>query len=164
MSTAASSLGPRKAIVMVSRVIVYVVYVYLIVVEIILLLGFFLLLFGASPTASFTQWAYRNLDRVMEPFRGMFTPIVLGTTSGNSPSILDTSILFAMIIYGIVALLISSLVGWLSIRMRELEMKEAELERRREAELMAVPAPQPAVPTAPAAPSSVVVPAYDPRR
>jgi hypothetical protein len=81
------ALGPRKVVVTVARVISYLLYFYIIVVEIILFIGFFLLLFGANPSAGFTQWAYRNLDRVMQPFRGMFTPIELGTTGGNVESI-----------------------------------------------------------------------------
>jgi hypothetical protein len=63
-----------------------------VVVQIILIIGFFLLLFGANPSAGFTQWAYRNLDRVMEPFRGIFTPIQLGTTSGNVEAVFDCSV------------------------------------------------------------------------
>lgn len=77
------AIGPRKAVVWITRAISYLLYFYIIAVEIILILGFFLLLFGANPSAEFTQWAYRNLDRVMEPFRGIFTPIELGTTSGD---------------------------------------------------------------------------------
>ena len=76
----------RKGFVLATRVVSYLIYFYVIVVEIILIIGFFLLLFGANPSAGFTQWAYRNLDRVMEPFRGIFTPIQLGTTSGNVDS------------------------------------------------------------------------------
>ncbi len=114
----------------VARVISYLIYFYVIVVEIILVIGFFLLLFGANPSAGFTEWAYRNLDRVMEPFRGIFTPIQLGTTSGNVNAVFDTSVLFAMIIYGIVAMVLSALTRWLSQRLRYLDAAEAEAERR----------------------------------
>ena len=102
----------------------------LIAAEIILFIGFVLLLFGANPSAGFTEWAYRNLDRVMEPFRGIFTPIELGTTSGNVESVFETSVVFAMIIYGIVALAFSVLIPWLTSRLRSLEQAEAEAERR----------------------------------
>ena len=98
------AIGPRKIIVQLTRAVSYLVYFYLIAVEIILLLGFFLLLFGANSSASFTQWAYRNLDRVMEPFRGIFAPIELGTTSGDVQAVFDTAVLFAMIVYGIIAI------------------------------------------------------------
>ena len=101
------AIGPRKIIVQITRAVTYLVYFYLIAVEIILLLGFFLLLFGANSSASFTQWAYRNLDRVMEPFRGIFAPIELGTTSADVQAVFDTAVLFAMIVYGIIAIVIS---------------------------------------------------------
>jgi hypothetical protein len=134
----------RKGFVWVARVVSYVIYFYLIVVEIILIIGFFLLLFGANPSAGFTQWAYRNLDRVMEPFRGIFTPIQLGTTSGNVQAVFDTSVVFAMIVYGILALLLSAATRWLSQRLRYLDAVEASAEQRERQEQMAAemrPAP-----------------------
>ncbi len=121
----------RKGFLWGAKVLSYLVYVYLIFVEIILVLGFFLLLFGANPSAEFTQWAYRNLDRVMAPFRGIFTPIELGTTSGDVQAVFDTSVLFAMIIYGILALALSWLIHWLSDRLAHLKALEADAERRR---------------------------------
>ena len=128
------ALRLRKGFVLATRVISYLIYFYVIVVEIILLIGFFLLLFGANPSAGFTEWAYRNLDRVMEPFRGIFTPIQLGTTSGNVEAVLDTSVLFAMIVYGIVAMLLGALTRWLSQRLRYLDAAEADAERREQQE------------------------------
>ena len=127
-------LRVRKGFVLATRVVTYLIYVYVVVVEIILIIGFFLLLFGANPSAGFTQWAYRNLDRVMEPFRGIFTPIQLGTTSGNVNAVFDTSVLFAMIIYAIVAMVLSALTRWLSGRLRYLDAAEAEAERREQQE------------------------------
>ena len=123
------ALTERKAVVWVVRAISYLVYFYLIVVEIILFIGFFLLLFGANPTAGFTQWAYRNLERVMAPFRGIFTPIQLGTTSADVPAVFDTSVLFAMIIYGILALALSALVAWLSSRLSKIRSAEQDIAR-----------------------------------
>ncbi|MDH4119190.1 MAG: YggT family protein [Acidimicrobiia bacterium] len=114
-----------KVAVLVARAIAYLVYFYLVVVEIILSLGFFLLLFGANPSSGFAQWIYRSLDRSMEPFRGIFTPVELGTTAGNEiKSVFDTSVLFAMIIYGILAVAIYSLVTWLTYRLDRLEREE----------------------------------------
>ena len=145
------ALTERKAIVWVVRALSYLVYFYLIVVEIVLFIGFFLLLFGANPSAGFTQWAYRNLDRVMAPFRGIFTPIQLGTTTADVQATFDTSVLFAMIIYGIVALVLSAFIGWLSGRLGQIYAAEAEIEREAEvaaqqAAAQAAVAQQPAVP------------------
>ena len=127
-------LRVRKGFVLVFRVVSYLIYFYVVVVEIILIIGFFLLLFGANPSAGFTQWAYRNLDRVMEPFRGIFTPIQLGTTSGNVEAVFETSVLFAMIVYLIIGILLSALTRWLSQRMRYLDAAEADAERREQQE------------------------------
>ena len=147
------ALTERKAVVLVVRAISYLVYFYLIVVEIILFIGFFLLLFGANPTAGFTQWAYRNLDRVMAPFRGIFTPIQLGTTSADVPAIFDTSVLFAMIIYGIVALAFSAAIGWLSGRLGQIRRRRGgpRARRRQLAQLQADTEASlpPSTPTAP---------------
>jgi hypothetical protein len=134
ITTESKALSERKAIVWALRAISYLVYFYLIVVEIILLIGFFLLLFGANPTAGFTQWAYRNLERVMDPFSGIFSPIELGTTGNDVPAVFDTSVLFAMIVYGIVALGFSVLIGWLSGRLDQIHAAEDELARQAEAE------------------------------
>ncbi len=118
-----------------ARFIGYLVYIYILFVEIILFLGFFLLLFGANSSSGFVEWAYRNLDRAMKPFRGIFTPIELGTTSGNQiESIFDTSVVFAMIIYGIVGLLVHSLIQWLTYKVRMIERQERNEEAAFEAE------------------------------
>ena len=73
--------------------------------------GLLLLLFGANPDASFAEWVYRALDRVMKPFRGIFESVDL---SGNS--VLDVSVLFAMIVYGMLALALRALIDWLTYR------------------------------------------------
>lgn len=178
ITSESKALNERKAVLWVIRAVSYLVYFYLIVVEIILFIGFFLLLFGANPDSGFTQWAYRNLDRVMAPFRGIFTPIQLGTTSGDVAAVFDTSIVFAMIIYGIVALALSALIGWLSGRLMqihaaeedlanqaEVARQEAEAQQRRDAAVAAqaaqapVQAATPATPTTPtAAPPAGSVP------
>jgi hypothetical protein len=135
ITTESKALGERKAILWIARAVSYFVYFYLLVVEVILLIGFFLLLFGANPTAGFTQWAYRNLDRVMDPFRGIFSPIDLGTTGNDVAATFDTSVLFAMIVYGIVALALGALIGWLSSRLHQIH--DVEEHQRRVAEIEA---------------------------
>jgi len=71
-----------------------------------------LLLFGANPDAQFAEWIYRSVERVMAPFRGLFEPVPL---DGNS--VLDPSILFAMIVYGLVGMLLHALIDWLTLRL-----------------------------------------------
>lgn len=133
-------LEERKIVVWIARAVGYLIYAYLIVVEVILLLGFILLLFGANPSAGFTEWAYRNLDRVMAPFRGIFTPIELGTTSADVQAVVDTSVIFAMIVYGIVAIAFGALTSWLTTRLDQIRDAEAEQQRRAELEAQAAAA------------------------
>jgi len=121
----------RRAILLVLRWITYGVYALVIVIEVILSLGFILLLLGANPTSGFVEWWYRNLDRVMEPFRGIFTPIELGMTQGNEvQSIFETSVLFAMIFYAIVAVIVHALAQWLSRRLHRLDLDDRAYHER----------------------------------
>lgn len=119
----------RRGAVLLSRAITYFVYLYVLAVEAILTLGFFLLLLGANPSSSFVEWVYRSLDRAMRPFRGIFEPIELGTTGNNVPSVFETSVLFAMIVYAIVALAVHALLGWLNGRLARIEWAEEEFRR-----------------------------------
>jgi hypothetical protein len=156
---------PRRLVVWVTRLISYVVYFYILLVEIILLLGFILLLFGANPESGFVDWAYRNLDRVMEPFRGIFSPIEIGQTGDDVPAVFATSVLFAMVIYGIVALVLHAVIQWLTNRIdmidrdqraavqrEEYDRATAELEARRAAAGLPPTNPAPIAPTIPPAP------------
>jgi uncharacterized protein YggT (Ycf19 family) len=97
------------AVTRIARALTYLVYAFAIVALIILLLGFFLELFGANPDAPFAEWLYRGLRRVMAPFRGLFEPVAL-----DGRAVLDVSILFAMLVYGIVALALHAFIEWLT--------------------------------------------------
>jgi len=107
-------------IVRIARALTYLVYAFVLISLVILVLGFFLLLFGANPDAPFSEWAYRSLDRVMAPFRGIFESVQL-----NGESVLDTSVLFAMIVYGIVGIALSALIQWLTEKLVVLQRKRA---------------------------------------
>ena len=119
-NTMPTSTPPSMAIVRIARALTYLIYGFVTVVLIILTLGFFLLLFGANPQADFAEWVYRSLNRVMAPFRGIFRPIPL-----DGRSVLDTSVLFAMIIYGIVAMLLHALITWLTDRLYYAHVRSA---------------------------------------
>ncbi|MEL7207845.1 MAG: YggT family protein [Actinomycetota bacterium] len=101
-----------------AKVLVWLVYAYFVIAIIILVLEFFLLLFNASTDASFTQWVYRNGDRVMEPFRGIFP----AETAGNG-SVIDFGVLFAIIMYGIVAMLLHGAISWIDRKIGEERQK-----------------------------------------
>ena len=108
------------AVARIARALTYLVYAFVIVALVLLVLGFFLKLFGANPDAPFAEWLYRSLRRVMAPFRGLFEPVPL-----DGRSVLDVSILFAMIVYGIVAMALHALIEWLTIRILALRVGDA---------------------------------------
>lgn len=96
----------------VAKVLLWFVYAWLLVNLALLLMAFTLRLLGANPTASFVDWVYRSVARTMAPFRGMFEPLAL-----SDQSVLDTSLLFAAIIYSLAALLLRSAIDWVTDRM-----------------------------------------------
>jgi len=82
-----------------AKVLVWLAYGILLVAVVILAIAFILRLFAANPAAEFTQWVYRSAARIAEPFRGIFPPI-----EGDNGSVVDLSLLFAMIMYGLLTL------------------------------------------------------------
>lgn len=122
-----------------------VVFVYAVVTLclVLLALGFVLQLFGASTTADFTEWVYRSVDRIMEPFRGMFPSRELG-----EGSIVDFSLLFAMIVYSIVAIALHALVSWLADRVMRVRRDQQRAQQAAHAQPSPV-APEAAYPEAP---------------
>ncbi len=126
------SSDPKQVTVWMARAVAYLAYAYLVITEIILVQGFLLKLFGANTGSSYVDWAYRSLERVMAPFRGIFESVEL---DGNS--VLDTSIIFAMVIYGIAAIVVRSLLDWLTYRLDRLARKRLLEEAQAEAETAA---------------------------
>jgi len=142
----------------ISRALLWLVWAWVVLDVVLLFLAFLLRLFGANPYAGFTEWVYRSVERAMAPFRGIFEPIEL-----SDRSVLDTSLLFAMIVYGIIALFLHAGVDWLTRWMGRRRHELAVEEARAAAAAAAVPyavAPTPG--PAPAYPG-IVVPAADPR-
>jgi uncharacterized protein YggT (Ycf19 family) len=95
------------------------IYAVVIVNLVILSVGFLLRLFGASTDASFTRWVYRNVERIMEPFRGMFPSHPV-----SDRSVIDFSLLFAMIVYCIAGIALHAAVLWLAGRIAEIQRRE----------------------------------------
>lgn len=102
-----------------AKIFVWFVYAVTVALLIMLTLGFILRLLGANPDASFASWVYRNDQRIMEPFRGMFPTETIGTESE-----VDFSLLFGMMFYAILALLLHGLVTWLSRKARRISRGE----------------------------------------
>lgn len=93
------------------KTLLWCVYAWLIVNLVLLLLAFTLRLLGANPSASFVDWVYRSVGRTMAPFRGMFEPLAI-----NDQSVLDTSLLFAAIMYSLAALCLRFAIDWVRER------------------------------------------------
>ena len=133
----------KEQIVWAGRALVYLVYFFVAVALIVLTFGFFLLLFGANPDAAFAEWVYRSLNRVMAPFRGLFESIQL-----NGQSVLDVSVLFAMIVYSIVAMALRALIDWLTYRVNLIRQRQAHAAATAQtpatATVAQAPPPQPA--------------------
>ena len=96
----------------ISRALLWLVWAWVVLDVVLLFVAFLLRLFGANPYAGFTEWVYRSVERAMAPFRGIFEPIEL-----SDRSVLDTSLLFAAIIYSLAALLLRSAIDWVGDRM-----------------------------------------------
>jgi uncharacterized protein YggT (Ycf19 family) len=132
--------SPRTIAWSIGRGVVWLVYAFAILAIVIAALAFFLQLFGANPNAGFAEWIYRSAARVTAPFRGIFPSHAV-----TNDAYLDVSLLFAIIMYAIFALLVSEAVGWLerkrdaSIRRDRYEEQEDEA-RRLEAEARAAQA------------------------
>ncbi len=74
------------------------------IIEALFALRLALQLFGASPAAQFIAWLYEVTDRLAGPFVGAFPGLFIG---GNS--VINLSIVLAMICYAI--------LGWLIIQL-----------------------------------------------
>lgn len=114
----------RTTAIKVARVLLWLVYAWVAVTLVLLLLLFVLQLFGANPTAGFVDWVYRSTERAMAPFRGIFEPVAV-----SDQSVLDISVLFAMIVYAFVALGLHTLLDWVTGRLQDSERRDAEREQ-----------------------------------
>ena len=129
VSPHAESKAHAKTILLkVAKVLLWLIYSWVVVVLVLLFLLFILRLLGADPTAGFVEWVYRATERAMAPFRGIFEPIVV-----SDDSVLDVSVLFAMIVYLFVALGMSLAVDWVTRRLLASIHDEQRLELQAQA-------------------------------
>lgn len=101
----ARRVGPAYTI---SRALILFVYGFAIACIVVLAIAFFLQLFNANQTAPFVDWVYRAAKRIMQPFRGIFPSV-----EGEQGSVFDVSMLFAMFMYGLLALGLHALIAWI---------------------------------------------------
>ena len=122
--------SPVPIIIQVSKVVVWIFYIVVLLNAILLTVAFFLRLFGANPDAGFAEWVYRSAETLMGPFRGLFPDRQL-----SDNSVLDLSLLFAAIVYFLVAFAFDVLLHWL--RSQLLRHQRAIAEARRTADAAA---------------------------
>ena len=140
----------------ISRSIILFVYAFAIACIVILAIAFFLQLFNANQTAPFVDWVYRAARRIMQPFRGIFPSV-----QGEQGSVFDVSMLFAMFMYGLLALGANGLIAWIDRKIASLRY-EAMWRPATTPTVgpdvvtipAAAPAPPPAVPSATSPPPS----------
>jgi uncharacterized protein YggT (Ycf19 family) len=122
LSTSSPSPASRAVIgvTRAARALVWLVSAWVAVTTTVLALAFVLQLFGANPDAGIAEWIYRSADRAMDPFRGIFEPIQF-----SDQSTFDSSMLFAIVVYAIAGLALSTLSSWLGDRLLRLEHQRA---------------------------------------
>lgn len=114
--------SPLPFILKLTRFVTWVVYAVIVVEVVLLTTAFFLRLAGANPDAPFAAWIYRSADRAMDPFRGIFP-----TRELTNESVLDLSLLFAIVVYLVLAFLVDAMLKWLSRHLHQRERHIAEL-------------------------------------
>jgi len=118
--------SPLPVFLKIARVIVWIVYAIVLATAILLTLNFLLRLFGANSDNAFVVWVYRSTDRAMQPFRGIFPTKQLN----DSSAALDFSVLFAALVYFIIALVIDIGLRWLTNRLRREQHQTATLRQQ----------------------------------
>jgi uncharacterized protein YggT (Ycf19 family) len=113
----------KSTAIKVGRIVLWLVYIWVAITLVLLFLSLILELFGANPTAGFVDWVYRSTERAMAPFRGIFEPITF-----SDQSVLDVSVLFAMIVYGFVALGLHFAIEWLTRMLRADDVRQQQQE------------------------------------
>jgi uncharacterized protein YggT (Ycf19 family) len=110
------------------KIITWLLYAWIMFGIIMLALRTFLLATSANST-SFVDFVYRTSADFLQPFRGIFPPKNVGETG-----YLDVSAIFAIIIYLIIAWLISAGIKFIQAKiddLREQEQERAERNRKR---------------------------------
>jgi uncharacterized protein YggT (Ycf19 family) len=106
-----------------SKIIAYIMYVWVFIGIVALGLRLFLLAFSASVTAPFVEFVYRTSAQYLEPFRGIFPPRQLGETG-----YFDVAALFAIIMYLLLAWGFSALITYVQSRIdKEAALQQEEL-------------------------------------
>lgn len=111
-----------------SKLIVYLVYIWTVFGIIVLGIGVFLLAFSANSDTGFVQFIYNTASDYLQPFRNIFPPKPVGETG-----YLSVAALFAMIMYLLLAWGVSALISYIQSKIDAINASEkarqAKLER-----------------------------------
>lgn len=110
-----------------SKVIVYLVYIWVVFGIIVLGIGVFLLAFSANPDTGFVQFIYNTASDYLQPFRNIFPPKAVGETG-----YLSVAALFAMIMYLLLAWGVSALIHYIQSKIDSLQVAEKERQSKLE--------------------------------
>lgn len=118
-----------------SRIIVYLMYIWVMIGVVALAFRVFLLAASANPAVGFTNFIYTLSNDYLEPFRGMFPGKEL-----NETGYLDVSAMFAIIIYLLIAWGFKTLIHYIEHKAEISEMEQrdeiAKAERKRNLDRM----------------------------
>ncbi len=147
----------KSSFIKAARILTYLIYGFVMFAIVFLVLGFVLLLFGASTSSSFVTFVYNIAAEFLAPFRGIFPPHQI-----NDRSYFSTAGLFAIIMYGIFAMALHSLIDYITVKQVQhqnqlIEAKEYQEEQAEKAKAEKLAAEQAAArksqPTRRAAPT-----------
>ena len=114
--------SPIPVFLKIGKVLVWIVYALAVATACLLIMAFLLRLAGANPGSAFVDWVYRNAELAMRPFRGIFPTHELG-----GAAVVDLSLLFAALMYLIVALLVDIGLRWITNHLRRRELTAQSL-------------------------------------
>jgi hypothetical protein len=113
------SRDTKRWILWVGRLFTLFIYAVFLAYAVIVGIAFVLQLLGANPDADFADWIYRAAANITEPFRGIFP-----TTQVTDRSTFNASLLFALIVYLVVAVILHGIVDWLARRIAGIDRAE----------------------------------------
>jgi uncharacterized protein YggT (Ycf19 family) len=115
----------KRWILWVGRLFTLFIYLVFLAYAVIVGIAFVLQLLGANPEADFADWIYRAAANITEPFRGIFP-----TTQVSDRSTFNASLLFALIVYLVVAVILHGIVDWLARRIAGIDRAEEREQMR----------------------------------
>jgi len=121
-----STSSRRSPVYRVSHILTWLVYAFAVSAIAFLTTAFFLELFNANESAPFVQWVDRATTILMQPFRGIFP-----SAEAVNGSVFDAALLFAILMYGFLAMGMHALLAWIDRKIAAARF--AEIDARAEA-------------------------------